>query len=451
MTAAPGPDHTLRASDPVQIGPYRLLGRLGSGGMGRVYLGRSMTGQLAAVKVLHDHLAEDQLFRSRFVRELDVASRISGRFSAAVLGSSGLRDQHLWLATEYVPGPSVLEAVEASGPFDTQTVLALCLGLLGALETIHSAGVIHRDLKPSNVLLAADGPRVIDFGISAAVDTTRLTMTNVAVGTPGYMSPELVRGVTEVGPASDVFALGCTLAFAATGVSPFMGANAVETVFRILREDPDLPGLPEEIGALVEPCLRKEPEHRPSIDALIKTLPAAETDRISRLLAHGQWLPAHIQRQTLEHEGRALAWDGARQSSPQTVLQDWPLPTDDDTRSLFATDDETRSLSAPHAATLDESQPTDRSTVVLNGNAQPPSPPILPAPPSLGAFGPPPSSGPPYAPGTADPDEPESGPMDEMSVRTHMALLSADTPPLPRIPRRGWFRWVPAFRGKVRK
>lgn len=168
--------------------------------MGRVYLGRSMTGQLAAVKVLHDQLAEDQLFRSRFVRELDVASRISGRFSAAVLGSSGLRDEHLWLATEYVPGPSVLEAVEASGPLDTETVLALCLGLLGALETIHSAGVIHRDLKPSNVLLAADGPRVIDFGISAAVDTTRLTATNVAVGTPGYMSPELIRGAPRWDP-----------------------------------------------------------------------------------------------------------------------------------------------------------------------------------------------------------------------------------------------------------
>ncbi|MER5926151.1 serine/threonine-protein kinase [Streptomyces mirabilis] len=441
MTAAPGPDHTLRASDPVQIGPYRLLGRLGSGGMGRVYLGRSMTGQLAAVKVLHDQLAEDQLFRSRFVRELDVASRISGRFSAAVLGSSGLRDEHLWLATEYVPGPSVLEAVEASGPLDTETVLALCLGLLGALETIHSAGVIHRDLKPSNVLLAADGPRVIDFGISAAVDTTRLTATNVAVGTPGYMSPELIRGGTEVGPSSDVFALGCTLAFAATGVSPFVGANAVETAFRVIREDPDLTGLPEEIASLVEPCLQKEPERRPSIDALIKTLPAAETDRISRLLAHGQWLPAHIQRQTLEHEGRALAWDGARQSSPQTVLQDWPLPTDDDTRSLFA----------PRAATPDEAQPTDPSTVVLNGSAPVPAPLALPAPPSLGTFGPPPGSGPPYVPGTTDRDEPEPGPMDEVSMRTHTALLPADTPPLPRIPRRGWLRWVPAFRGRVRK
>ncbi|MEU8986804.1 serine/threonine-protein kinase [Streptomyces sp. NPDC048558] len=441
MTAAPGPDHTLRASDPVQIGPYRLLGRLGSGGMGRVYLGRSMTGQLAAVKVLHDQLAEDQLFRSRFVRELDVASRISGRFSAAVLGSSGLRDEHLWLATEFVPGPSVLEAVEASGPLDTETVLALCLGLLGALETIHSAGVIHRDLKPSNVLLAADGPRVIDFGISAAADTTRLTATNVAVGTPGYMSPELIRGGTEVGPSSDVFALGCTLAFAATGVSPFVGANAVETAFRVIREDPDLTGLPEEIASLVEPCLQKEPELRPSIDALIQTLPAAETDRISRQLAHGQWLPAHIQRQTLEHAGRALAWDGARQSSPQTVLQDWPQPTDDDTRALFA----------PRDATPDEAQPTDPSTVVLNGSAPVPTPRTLPAPLSLGTFGPPPGSGPPNVPGTTDRVEPEPGPTDEVSMRTHTALLPADTPPLPRIPRRGWLRWVPAFRGKARR
>ncbi|MEV6884720.1 serine/threonine-protein kinase [Streptomyces sp. NPDC051135] len=441
MTAAPGPDHTLRASDPVQIGPYRLLGRLGSGGMGRVYLGRSTTGQLAAVKVLHDQLAEDHLFRSRFVRELEVASRISGRFSAAVLGSSGLRDEHLWLATEYVPGPSVLEAVEAAGPLDTDTVLALCLGLLGALETIHSAGVIHRDLKPSNVLLASDGPRVIDFGISAAVDTTRLTATNVAVGTPGYMSPELIRGGIEVGPASDVFALGCTLAFAATGVSPFVGANAVETAFRVIREDPDLPGLPEQLVPLIEPCMQKEPEHRPSIDALIKTLPAAETDRISRLLAHGRWLPAHVRHLTVEHEGRALAWDGARQSSPQPAPQDWQR-----------IDAVTRSLSARRAAPPDETQPTDPGTVVLDGSASVPEPLASSGTPSPGTFGPPPGSSPPYTPEAGKLDEPEPepepGPVDEMSIRTHTALLPADTPPLPRVTRRNWRRWVPAFRGR---
>jgi serine/threonine protein kinase len=408
--------------------------------MGRVYLGRSMTGQLAAVKVLHDQLAEDQLFRSRFARELDVASRISGRFSAAVLGSSGARDEHLWLATEYVPGPSVLGAVEASGPLDTQTLLALYLGLLGALETIHSAGIIHRDLKPSNVLLSADGPRVIDFGISAAAGTTRLTLTGTAVGTPGYMSPELIRGDTEVGPASDVFALGCTLAFAATGVSPFEGANPVETAFRVLREGPDLTGLPEEVIRLVEPCLQTAPERRPTIDALIRMLPAAETDRISRLLAHGQWLPAHIQRQTLEHEGRALSWDGARQATPQTVQQDWPPSTHDSTRSLFT----------PGTAAPDEAQPTDPSTVVLNGGAPVPTPLPLPAPPPLGAFGPP-DSGPPYLPATIVPDESEPGPMDEESMRTHTTLLPADTPPLPRIPRRGWLRWLPALRGMVRK
>ncbi|MGW5787990.1 serine/threonine-protein kinase [Streptomyces sp. NPDC003757] len=442
MTAAPGPDHTLRASDPVQIGPYRLLGRLGSGGMGRVYLGRSTTGQLAAVKVLHDQLAEDPLFRSRFVRELEVASRISGRFSAAVLGSSGLRDEHLWLATEYVPGPSVLEAVEASGPLDKDTVLSLFLGLLGALETIHSAGVVHRDLKPSNVLLAADGPRVIDFGISAAVDTTRLTATNVAVGTPGYMSPELIRGGEEVGPASDVFALGCTLAFAATGVSPFMGANPVETAFRVIREEPDLPGLPEELVPLVTPCMQKEAEHRPSINMLIKTLPAAETDRISRLLAHGQWLPAHIRRVTLEHEGRALAWDGTQQSSTRTVLRDGPLPADDVTRHL----------STRRAATPDEARPTDPGTVVLDGSASVPDPLPSPGTPPLGTFGPLPGSSPPYGPDTGDRDapEPEPGATDEGVIRTHTALLPADTPPLPRFPRRDWRRWVPVLRRRAR-
>ena len=205
----------LQPGDPQTIGPYRLVGRLGSGGMGRVYLGVSAGGRPVAVKVVRAELAEDPDFRTRFGREIAAARRVSGVFTAMVVDSD-VDGPAAWLATSYVPGPSLSEAVDEHGPLPAGSLLTLAAGLAESLSAIHAAGVVHRDLKPSNVLLAEDGPRVIDFGISRAVESTALTQAGLVTGSPGYMSPEQARGY-EIGPPRDIFSLGTVLAFAATG------------------------------------------------------------------------------------------------------------------------------------------------------------------------------------------------------------------------------------------
>jgi len=209
----------LQPGDPQLIGPYRLRGRLGAGGMGRVYLGLSPGGRAAAVKVIRADLAQDPEFRARFRREITVARKVSGLFTAPVIDAD-LDGPVPWLATAYVPGPSLAEAVSEHGPLPPRSVLALAKGLAEGLNAIHAAGVVHRDLKPANVLLAQDGPRVIDFGISRAAEASALTHTGLVVGSPGFMSPEQAEG-REVGPPSDIFSLGAVLAFAATGHGPF--------------------------------------------------------------------------------------------------------------------------------------------------------------------------------------------------------------------------------------
>ncbi len=217
----------LQPDDPGRIGPYRLRGVLGAGGMGRVFLGVSADGDQVAVKVIRADLAMDPEFRARFRREVTVARKVSSRFTAPLIGADA--DGPVpWLATAYVTGPSLADAVAQRGPLPAASVLELAAGLAEGVSAIHSAGVIHRDLKPSNVLLAQDGPRVIDFGISVAAETSPLTRTGLLIGSPGYMSPEQVEG-REVGPASDIFSLGAVLAFAATGEAPFgtrIGAHA---------------------------------------------------------------------------------------------------------------------------------------------------------------------------------------------------------------------------------
>ncbi|MEU9209323.1 serine/threonine-protein kinase [Streptomyces sp. NPDC048415] len=253
----------LTQHDPRRIGPFEVLGRLGAGGMGLVYLARSASGRRVAIKTVRTELAEDQLFRVRFSREVEAARAVSGFYTAAVVDADA-RAAVPWLATAYVPAPSLEEIVNECGPLPAQAVRWLAAGVAEALQSIHGAGLVHRDLKPSNVLVVEDGPRVIDFGIASGVSNTRLTMTNVAVGTPAYMSPEQAKDSRSVTGASDVFSLGSMLVFAATGHAPFHGANPVETVFMLLREGPDLAGLPDELRPLIESCMQMEATGRPN-------------------------------------------------------------------------------------------------------------------------------------------------------------------------------------------
>ncbi|MFD9588581.1 PQQ-binding-like beta-propeller repeat protein [Streptomyces sp. NPDC059980] len=253
----------LTQHDPRRIGPFEVLGRLGAGGMGLVYLARSASGRRVAIKTVRTELAEDQLFRVRFSREVEAARAVSGFYTAAVVDADA-RAAVPWLATAYVPAPSLEEIVNECGPLPAQAVRWLAAGVAEALQSIHGAGLVHRDLKPSNVLVVEDGPRVIDFGIASGVSNTRLTMTNVAVGTPAYMSPEQAKDSRSVTGASDVFSLGSMLVFAATGHAPFHGANPVETVFMLLREGPNLEGLPEELRPLIESCMKMDATARPN-------------------------------------------------------------------------------------------------------------------------------------------------------------------------------------------
>src|SRR6201993_3362576 len=222
----------LQPEDPREIGPYRLLGQLGPGGMGQVFLGMSAGGRPIAVKVIRTELATDPDFRARFRREVAAAQKVSGLFTALVVDAD-LDCPVPWLATAYVAGPSLTEAVKGHGPLSARSVLALTAGLAEGLDAIHAAGVVHRDLKPSNVLLAEDGPRVIDFGISRATESTMLTQAGLVVGSPGVMSPEQAMG-SDVGPPSDIFNLGAVLAFAATGEGPFGTGTTAALLYRVV-------------------------------------------------------------------------------------------------------------------------------------------------------------------------------------------------------------------------
>ena len=259
--------HELQPEDPQLIGPYRLRGRLGAGGMGRVYLGLSPSGRPAAVKVIRADLAQDPEFLARFRREITVARKVSGLFTAPVIDAD-LDGPVPWLATAYVPGPSLADAVSQHGPLPPRSVLALAKGLAEGLSAIHAAGVVHRDLKPANVLLAEDGPRVIDFGISRAVEASALTHTGLVVGSPGFMSPEQAEG-REVGPPSDIFSLGAVLAFAATGQGPFGTGSTPALVYRVVHSLPNLDNLPADVRLLAERCLAKDPAQRPTAAQLL--------------------------------------------------------------------------------------------------------------------------------------------------------------------------------------
>lgn len=265
----PPPVVPLRRNDPRQAGPYRLESLLGSGGMGRVYLGRDVTGGTgpAAVKVIRPEYAEDPLFRKRFEREVGALDSIQGAHIVRLLGS-GCDEDLVWVATEYIPGPTLSDVVNARGPIDPAAAWRLLADVGRAIEAIWQAGHVHRDLKPSNVILGADGARVIDFGVVQAPDGTTITATGQNVGTPAYMSPEQARG-REVTAASDVFSLASTLTYAVTGHAPFGEGTGVDVLFGVAFEPPreeildQVAAVDAELAAFIRTCLDKDPERRP--------------------------------------------------------------------------------------------------------------------------------------------------------------------------------------------
>ncbi|ASO18131.1 serine/threonine protein kinase [Actinoalloteichus hoggarensis] len=273
----------LSATDPRQIGRYRVLGLLGAGGMGKVYLGRSPGGRPVAIKVIREEHSEDEQFRMRFAREIDAATAVSGAFTAAVIEAAP-NARPPWLVTSYIEGPSLLKAVSDFGPFPESSLRVLTAGLAEALREIHQSGLIHRDVKPTNVLLASDGPRVIDFGIAWAAEAVSLTQVGTHFGTPGFMAPEQAVG-ERVTASSDMFSLGCVIVFAATGVSPFGEGNSTALLYRVVHNEPTLDGLPPSLRDVVGACLAKNPVHRPRPDQILA--------QIDTGFDHA-WLPAQV-------------------------------------------------------------------------------------------------------------------------------------------------------------
>ncbi|MDT0483493.1 endo alpha-1,4 polygalactosaminidase [Streptomyces doebereineriae] len=264
---------SLSPGDPESIGGYTLVDRLGSGGMGVVYLGRSDSGRQVAVKLVHPAYALDEEFRTRFRQEVAAARRVSGAFTAPVVDADPDAPQP-WMATLYVPGRTLADIVAQDGPLRGSALRVLALGLVEALRDIHRVGMVHRDLKPSNVLMAEDGPRVIDFGISFAVDNEALTMTGRLIGTPPFMSPEQFAAPREVTGASDVFSLGSLLVYAATGSRPFDGSSPYLTGYQVMYEPPALEGVAEPLHSIAERCLDKDPAARPELGELRELLRA---------------------------------------------------------------------------------------------------------------------------------------------------------------------------------
>jgi hypothetical protein len=277
----------LTRSDPARVGPFRLLGRLGGGAMGQVYLGASKTGRPVTVKVVRPHLAEDPHFRRRFAAEIAAVRRVDSPYTPAVIAADSEAERP-WRATAYIPGPPLDDVVEADGPLPTEAVFRLAAGIAEALAGIHAAGVLHRDLKPANVLLEVTGPKVIDFGVAQADDGTRMTQTGTRVGTVPFMAPEQADG-RPVTPAADVFSLGAVLAYAATGVPPFGDGTTGEVLYRIIHTDPDPAALDcgdDRLRDLILACLTKDPERRPTPEQVIDAC-AGHRLRVD-------WLPASV-------------------------------------------------------------------------------------------------------------------------------------------------------------
>ncbi|WP_199442364.1 serine/threonine-protein kinase [Umezawaea beigongshangensis] len=307
----------LTTADPRSVDRYRVLGRLGAGGMGRVLLALAPDGGLVAVKLVHQQFADDDRFRRRFRTEVAAACSVDGAWTAAVV-DAGPAAPVPWLATAYVPGPTLDSAVRRFGPLGEDVVLGLAAGLTAALREIHRAGLIHRDLKPGNVLLAADGPRVIDFGITRAVEESRgVTATGFVIGSPGFAAPEHVQG-RELTIAADVFSLGATLFFAATGREPFREASTAATLFRLVHGEADLQLLPSRLRAVIGACLAKEPEQRPTTERLLGLIGVQP--------ARGAWLPQPL-RDLIRRQGAdAAALRAAAHPPRPTLIAPVPSP-----------------------------------------------------------------------------------------------------------------------------
>jgi serine/threonine protein kinase len=299
---------SLRAGDPVQIGRYRLTARLGSGGMGVVYLGADPDGRLVAVKVLRPEMADDPDFRRRFDREVTALMRVRGVCTVRVIEADTESDRP-FMVTEYAEGPSLADYLDNYGSMSADMLYSLATGLADALTVIHAAGIVHRDLKPSNVILAQDGPKVIDFGIAQTLDGTSFTKTGVMVGSPGFMAPEQITG--RPGPAADIFVWGVTVAYAAVGHSPWGTGNTDAVLYRVMYADPDIAAVPDSLKPLVAAALAKDPQDRPAAYELLDQL-----NRMSVRPAPVSGQPRDIPTQTVQ----ALSWQA---SDPQAGHQWW--------------------------------------------------------------------------------------------------------------------------------
>ncbi|WP_327354283.1 serine/threonine-protein kinase [Streptomyces sp. NBC_01304] len=298
----------LRGGDPEAIGGYPLEARLGAGGMGTVYLARTASGRPVAIKLIHQHFADDEEFRTRFRQEISAARRVSGAFTAAVVDADP-EAEHPWMATTFIEGPTLAQRIADEGPLGGAELRMLAVGLAEALRDIHRAGVVHRDLKPSNVVLSPEGPRVIDFGISRAADNQTLTMTGRVIGTPPFMSPEQLQAPRDVGSGSDVFSLATLLVYAATGQGPFDADSPYMTAYQVVHEAPALGAVPAVLRTVVEPCLTKDPASRPSAGQLLTQLMELPDD-------FGRAEPATTGGPALDTQTRAL--------SPRTAAKDSP-------------------------------------------------------------------------------------------------------------------------------
>ncbi|MER7534680.1 serine/threonine-protein kinase [Streptomyces sp. NPDC097704] len=357
----------LAESDPRTVGPYRLLQRLGEGGMGRVYLGRSRGGRTVALKVVHGALAGDPGFRTRFAREVRAARSLRGAGTVPVLDADPDAEVP-WLATAYVPGPALSEAVLAHGPLPEPALWRLLSGLAHALDGVHRAGLVHRDVKPSNVLLSLSGPLLIDFGIARSADETALTGTGLVVGSPGFMSPEQAEGRT-VGPAADLFSLGAVLAFAATGRGPFGGGSVAELLYRLVHHEPDLAGVEGPFAELVRRCLAKRPEDRPPVTELTA---AADAHREES----GSWLPAPVVAAIAQKAEELLNTE--TEFEPETEREREREP-ESDREPEPEREREPESGSAPASADARTSAPPTAVTAVLPQPAPPPRTAVLPS------------------------------------------------------------------------
>ncbi|WP_279345532.1 serine/threonine-protein kinase [Streptomyces sp. AP-93] len=363
----------LSADDPHEIGGYRLHARLGSGGMGVVYLAHTPGGRPIALKAVRRELASDPEFRRRFAQEVASARRIHGLFTAQVI-DSGVEDPTPWLATAYVSGPSLHEVVRRHGPLPARTVLLLLAGIAEALQAIHGAGVVHRDLKPANVLLAEDGPRVIDFGIARAADAAALTGTGLRIGTAAFMAPEQALGHPAT-PATDVFALGTLAAYVACGIAPFGNGPESSALYRVVHEHPDLTRVPHELYGLVSWCLAKQPEDRPQPAEVIASVRAHPLVCGMPEFTDG-WLPRPVRE---ELGGAATGGDTA-----------WPAPPPfQATRTATARPGPAGvTPAAPGPAFPGPAFPGPRTGSGAWPDEQAPAPAPLPAPASVPAPGP---------------------------------------------------------------